>query len=186
MGTYLQFDVNAHILTRARVIEQVEHGCDQRFVDAAQLTVDHALQDGAEASTLGHHLRVLQSCTHKRLAHTSDCRQHTLLLRCLAALQGRTARPLPQQEPVHLSFEHRCTNVSGAPRIKDMYDNKGMQVSPVWPSCPESWSTPPTLYIRLWGPRAVTQSHIHFRTLRLLNSAMAINIFMPQAEELMF
>lgn len=64
VGSYLQLDVNAHVLARARVIEQMEHGCDQRFVDAAQLTVDHALQDGAEASALGHHLRVLQSCTH--------------------------------------------------------------------------------------------------------------------------
>lgn len=55
-----------------------------------------------------------------------------------------------------------------------MYDNKGTQVCPVWPSCPESWSTPPTPYSRPWGPRAVTQSHSHFHT---LNSAMATTIF---------
>lgn len=90
VGTYLQFDVNAHVLTRTRVIEQMEHGGDQRFVDAAQLTINHALQDGAEPSTLGHHLRVLQSCTHKRSAHTSHGRQ----------------------THVHPIFEHSRTNVS--------------------------------------------------------------------------
>lgn len=57
---YLQFDVNPHILTGTRVVEQMEDRGDQSFVDAAQLTVDHALQNGAEASPFGHHLWVLQ------------------------------------------------------------------------------------------------------------------------------
>ncbi len=40
----------------------MEDGGDQSFVDAAQLTVDHTLQDGAEATPFGHNLRVLQGC----------------------------------------------------------------------------------------------------------------------------
>lgn len=39
----------------------MQDGGDQSFVDATELTVNHALQDGAEASTFGHYLRVLQS-----------------------------------------------------------------------------------------------------------------------------
>lgn len=38
----------------------MEDGGDQSFVDAAQLTVNHTLQDGAEASPFGHHLWILQ------------------------------------------------------------------------------------------------------------------------------
>lgn len=59
---YLQLHVNTHVLPGARVIEQVEDCGDQRLVDAAQLAVDDALQDGAEPSPLGHHLWVLQGC----------------------------------------------------------------------------------------------------------------------------
>ena len=38
----------------------MEDGGDQSFVDAAQLTVDHTLQDGAEASPFGYNFWVLQ------------------------------------------------------------------------------------------------------------------------------
>lgn len=41
----------------------MEDGGDQCFVDATQLAVNHALEDGAEASSFGHHLWVLQGCT---------------------------------------------------------------------------------------------------------------------------
>lgn len=57
---YLQFDINPHILTGTRMVEQMEDRGDESFIDAAQLTVDHTLQDGAEASPFGHHLWVLQ------------------------------------------------------------------------------------------------------------------------------
>lgn len=43
----------------------MEDGGDQCFVDATQLTVNHALQDGAEASSFGHHLWVFQGYTGK-------------------------------------------------------------------------------------------------------------------------
>ena len=38
----------------------MEDGGDQSFVDAAQLTVNHTLQDGAEASPFGYNFWVLQ------------------------------------------------------------------------------------------------------------------------------
>lgn len=45
----------------------MEDGCDQRFIDATQLTVNYTLQDGAEATSFGHHFRVLQGCRGKTL-----------------------------------------------------------------------------------------------------------------------
>lgn len=38
----------------------MQDGGDQSFVDATQLTVNHTLQDGAEAPPFSHHLWVLQ------------------------------------------------------------------------------------------------------------------------------
>lgn len=86
VGVYLQFDVNAHILTRARVIEQMKHGGDQSFVDATQLAINHTLQDGAEASASGHHLWVLQSCEASRTVKKQHDQSQT----------GRTAAPAHQ------------------------------------------------------------------------------------------
>lgn len=60
MHTYLQFNISAYVLACVRVIEQVQYGGDQGLVDAAQLTVDDVLQDGAQTSPLGHNLGVLQ------------------------------------------------------------------------------------------------------------------------------
>lgn len=68
MRAYLQLHVDAHVLTCARVVEQMEDSGDQSFVDAAQLAVDHALQDGAEASPFGHDLWILQGCRRRKSA----------------------------------------------------------------------------------------------------------------------
>lgn len=44
----------------------MENSGDQSFVDAAQLTVNYTLQNGAEAPPLCHHLWVLQGYTGKK------------------------------------------------------------------------------------------------------------------------
>lgn len=66
---YLQFDVNTYVLTRAWMVEQMEDSGDQSFVDATQLTVNHTLQNGAEASPFGHHLWVLQGYRRRISCH---------------------------------------------------------------------------------------------------------------------
>ncbi len=69
MHTYLQFNISAYVLACVRVIEQVQYGGDQGLVDAAQLTVDDVLQDGAQTSPLGHNLGVLQCWITRKHNH---------------------------------------------------------------------------------------------------------------------
>lgn len=47
MCQYLQFHIRADVLPGMRVVEEVQDGGDESFIDATQLTVGHALQNGA-------------------------------------------------------------------------------------------------------------------------------------------
>lgn len=65
MCQYLEFNVRPDVLPGVWVVEEVQDGSDESFIDATQLTVGHALQNGAETAPLCHHNRVLQSCRIK-------------------------------------------------------------------------------------------------------------------------
>lgn len=65
MRQYLEFNIRADVLPGVRVVEEVQDGGDESFIDATQLTVGHALKNGAESAPLCHHNRVLQGCRIK-------------------------------------------------------------------------------------------------------------------------
>ncbi len=65
MCQYLEFNIRADVLSGMRVVEKVQDGGDESFIDATQLTVGHALQNCAETAPLCHHNRVLQGCRIK-------------------------------------------------------------------------------------------------------------------------
>lgn len=62
---YLELYIRTDVLPGVRVVEEVQDSGDEGFIDATQLTVGHAPQDGAEPAPLRHHNRVLQGCRIK-------------------------------------------------------------------------------------------------------------------------